>query len=135
VNVEARLPEAIDGICRALAGDGPQAADVARGLGDVVEEQSNALRVRPRDELFSDAYVVHERGGDVAHVDLELRRPGSLDVLAAAFGEYTEPPRLHWDSPRAIIFEVEHAACAVIARVVEGSAGSTVTGVTVRRDA
>ena len=132
MSADSRLTEAIDGLCRALAGDGPQAADLARELGDVVEEQRSALRVRPRDALFSDAYVVHERGGDVAHVELALRRPAALDALSAAFGEYTEPPRVHWDSPRTVIFEVQEAGCAVIARVGEGDA---VTGVTVRRDA
>jgi hypothetical protein len=132
VSVAEGLTDALNDVCRLLSGEA-RAAAVARALGEVVEEQSNALRVRPHHEHFRGAYVVHDRDGDVEHVELELRRPLPLDVLGAAFGHYTEPPRIHWDSPRKFIFDAEHGACSVIARVED--VGGTADSVTIRRDA
>ncbi len=129
------LKDAIERLCASLSGATAAADDIAREVGDVVERQDGALRVRPRDERFSDAYIVTEADGEVAHVELELRAPGSLDALAVAFGEYTTPPALHPGERRAV-FYVERpsqpATCAVIARLARAG---TVTGVTIRRDA
>ena len=116
---------AIDGVCRLVAGD-PSAAGVARELGDVIEEQTSALEVRPRDERFPDVYVVHD-DGEVSHVDLGLREPAPLDDFAQAFGDSREAPR-RAHRPRQLLFEA--GACTIIASVSD----EHVSEATVRRD-
>ncbi len=117
------LPGALEAVCGLLS---EPATSVAGTLGDVVEEQTSALRVRPSDEHFSDAYVVHDHG-EVTHVDLTLS--ASIDVLTGAFGDYTEAPQLDWDRPRKLLFNA--GPCTLIA---QADAEDNVSAVTIRRD-
>lgn len=119
------LTDAIDGICGLVSSE-RRAARVAGELGEVVHTQPNALRVRPRGEHFRDAYVVHGDDGDVSYVELSLRQPASLDVLSAAFGEYDEPPRVHWDSPRRLFFDAPRAACSVLVDLEDDSVSTVI---------
>jgi len=121
------LTDAIGGVCRLVAGD-PTAAAVARGLGEVIDEQEDAVQVRPRDAHFDDAYVVHEDDGEVLHVDLALREPAPLADLESAFGDARAAPRRP-RRPRQLLFTV--GDCTVIASVADDA----VSAVTVRRDA
>jgi hypothetical protein len=52
-------------------------------------------------------------------------------VLREAFCQPAEPPRLHYDRPRSLIFRL--ATCAVIARVADADADEA-SEITVRRD-
>ena len=123
------LTDAIEAICRQVSGD-PSADAVASELGDVVERQENALQVRPRDEHFDGAFIVHEDDGTLSHVELTLSEPAPLEELVAAFGEYREAPRLQPRRPRQLVFAVPGGAVIAVA-----DRSDSVSGVTVRRDA
>ena len=121
------LTDAVGGIVELVSGD-PTTAAVVRGLGEVVEEQEDAVQVRPRDAHFDDAYVVHEDDGEVLHVDLTLHEAAPLADLEQAFGPYRAAPRRP-RRLRQLLFTV--GDCTVIASVADDA----VSSVTVRRDA
>jgi hypothetical protein len=120
------LTDALGEVCRLVCAD-PTAAAVARALGEVLDEQEDAVQVRPRDEHFDDAYVVHEDDGEVLHIDLTLREPAPLADLESAFGAPRTVPRRPRRPPQRL-FTV--GDCTVIVSVAD----DTVSAVTVRRD-
>jgi hypothetical protein len=107
------LPEALEQVCGVLGSASPSVGDVEGAA---------------RDAGFGEAQVVATEDGILSHVDLGLAEPVAIDELRAAFGEPTEPPRLHYDRPRSLIFRL--TTCAVIARVADDKA----TAITLRRD-
>ncbi len=109
-----KLPQALEQVCGVLGSAAPGAADVEAAA---------------REAGFEDVGVVETGDGILSHVDLGLEQPVSLEELRAAFGEPTEPPRLHYDRPRTLIFRL--LTCAVIARVSEDD---EVIALTLRRD-
>jgi hypothetical protein len=120
------LTDALDAICR-LVVSAPDADAVARELGEVVEEQVDAVEVRPRDERFTGAFVVRLDDGAVSHVDLSLREPSSLEELGTVFGEGREARRRP-PAPRTFHFPAEGRT------LIASVAGDAVSAVTVRRD-
>jgi hypothetical protein len=107
------LVEALQQVCGVLGSTSPSAGDVEAAAADAG---------------FGEVQVVATEDAVLSHVDLGLAAPIAIDELRAAFGEPTEPPRLHYDRPRSLIFRL--ATCAVIARVVDDKA----TAITLRRD-
>jgi hypothetical protein len=110
------LPEALEQVCAVLGSASPSVADVEQAA---------------RKAGFGDARVVATDDGILSHADLGLAEPVPVAVLREAFGEPTEPPRLHYDRPRSLIFRL--ATCAVIARVADADADEA-SEITVRRD-
>ena len=107
------LPQALEQVCGVLGAASPGPADVEGAA---------------REAGFDDVQVVETGDGILSHVDLGLKEPVSIEELRTAFGEPTEPPRLHYDRPRTLIFRLP--TCAVIARVSDDEA----VALTLRRD-
>ncbi len=146
LNQETEMIETVQKLCQLLSTEPLTAPEVATSLGTIVEDPGKNLPliVRPSNPFFKEAQVVRQfETNEPAHVELLLAEPGALSVeaLKATFGDYSEPPKLHWNSPQKIIFYVNKPnlprTCAVIADVRPGEQGAkdgTVTAVTVRRD-
>ena len=143
---ETEMSETLQKLCRILSSAPLTAQEAATSLGTIVEDKGkdSPLLVRPSDPSLREAVVVRQLGTEEpAYVELVLAEPGSLSVktLSAAFGNYSVPPKLHWNSPTKLIFYVDIPnlphTCAVIAEVRPGKQGvedGIVTAVTVRRD-
>jgi hypothetical protein len=116
----AGVIDAIEGIAALLAGESLTAREAAYRLGSSVETPGHGLplRVTPKDERFSAVQVaLHTESDAVSHVELELReadRPAVAD-LAAAFGQYMAPPRVHADSPNRLVFR--HAVKGTVSNI------------------
>ena len=120
------LTDAIGEVCRLLSTDPGAAGRGARARG-VIEEQTEALQVRPRDEHFDDAYVVHEHDGKVTHVDSPCgsrRRSTSSARRSGPTGRSARVPTARGSS------------CSTVpgGDLIASAAEDSVSGVTVRRD-
>jgi hypothetical protein len=130
-----------------LCADPVTAAQVANAIGTITQDYGGSLQlvVRPSDAAFSEADIGREYGTqNPSTVGFKLANPKSTTVaeLQAAFGEYSEGPKVHFDSPTEIVFqEICRASpslsCALIAQVDPGAHGvadGTVSKLTLRRD-
>ena len=121
----------LDGLCDWLSEARRPARAVAEKLGTVESEGGSAIHVKPAQTGFSRIIVSREPDSEFAsYVELALATPGAVTVaaLTARFGQYTEPPLLHPDSPTAIHFAVDRSTerpltCLVVAKLDEGRAG------------
>lgn len=134
-------------IAKMLCTDPLSAEQVARAIGTVTQDYGGSLQlvVRPSDTAFSEADVGRQYGTqNPSTVRLKIADSKSMTVaeLQAVFGDYSEGPRLHFDSPPEIVFpEICRASaslsCALVAQVDPGAHGvadGTVSGITLRRD-
>lgn len=115
--------EAIERVRRAISGPRAPAGEVAEELGALEGDEGAVRRV---------GVVAVPGTDDVSHVDLELRTAAPLAALRDAFGEGSEPPKVHWDEPRSLFFQLP--SVAVIAQLVPGDEES-VRKLSLRRDA
>lgn len=136
----------VENLCRELSAGPVSAWDVARGLGEVVEDAGpgSALVVRPTSPSWREVRVV--RGADSDEPSFVELVPSDrstirLDELRAAFGDSRELARSRWNSPRRVIFSTEQPGashtCAIIAQVGTSEGGiedAPVTQLTIRRD-
>lgn len=133
-------------LCQLLASDHVTVADVVSALGGaILRRDLTSATVRPANPSLAEVRVVTEPERDEpAYVELVPAPTGRLTVaeLKPAFGEYHPLPRVHWNTPRQIIFYPETAGtshrCALIAAVQPGARGledGEVTSLTLRRDA
>ena len=135
----------IDSLCDWLTEEPRSAQSAAQKLGAIESEGSSAVYVEPASGAFSKAIISRETdSSDTSYIELSLAEPGAVTVaeLEAKYGEYTEPPRVHFDSPAAIHFFVDRGpdrplTCLVVAKIDEGEAGisdGTVKELAVRVD-
>ena len=115
--------EAIERVRRAISGPRAPAGEVARELKALESEAGAVRRV---------GVVAVPGTDDISHVDLELHTAAPLAALRDAFGDPSEPPRVHWDEPRSLFFQLP--SVAVIAQLVPGDEES-VRMLSLRRDA
>ena len=138
--------ETVRRICADLASEAPTAKVVGERLGTIVDPGSDVtpLLVTPADRDFAEASIVREPGTDepayVALVPAEHAAP-SVEDLRSTFGDYVAVPRIHWNTPRRIIFHPPTTGtthtCAIVVDVRPGPGGvedGTALVVTVRRD-
>jgi hypothetical protein len=134
-------------IAKLLCTEPLTAVQVANAIGTISQDYGGSLQVvvRPSDAAFSEADIGREYGTqNPSTVGFELANPKSTTVaqLRSAFGEYSEGPKLHFDSPTEIMFQAiwrasPSVSCALIAQVDPGAHGvadGTVSKVTLRRD-
>lgn len=136
----------IESLCRLLSTAPLSARDVARGLGEVVEDQGpgSALVVRPASPLWREVRVVRGTGSDdPSFVELVPNDSSEIHLseLREAFGDSRELARARWNSPHRVIFATKQSGppytCSIIAQVEtsEGEAeDAAVAEVTIRRD-
>jgi len=137
----------IQRIAKLLCTEPLTATEVANAVGTIAEDYGGNLQivVRPGDAAFTEAHVTREYGTQVpSSVRLTLADPKAMTVaeLRSTFGEYSQPPRLHYDSATAIVFDEIYRAspslsCALIAEVVPGAHGvddGTIATLSLRRD-
>jgi hypothetical protein len=115
----SELLEAIERVTGLISGPRADAREVAAELGEAFGPVASVDVVAVPDS------------DDVSHVDLELREPEPASTLRDALGEADEPPRVHFDSPRSLMWM--RPETAVIARLQRGDE-ELVQRVTVRRD-
>lgn len=139
--------ETIERVCANLADRAYSARDAAALIGELIEDPGFGLPlvVKPSDKEFSEGRIASRADEkELSHVQLVVADPALLTLasLAAAFGEYASPPRVHPDSPVRVVFRRDSAAvyatCAIIAEL--GGSGEDlpsrpVLSVTIRPDA
>lgn len=121
----------IDSLCDWLTIQPRPARTTAKRLGTIESEGGSAIHVQPTSDTFARAIVSRELdSSQTSYVELALASSGAVTVarLQARYGEYTEPPRVHFDSPATIHFFVDRdtdrpLTCLLVATIEEGEAG------------
>jgi hypothetical protein len=137
--------DTIQNLIKLLSSDPLTSPQVAESLGKVIgEDKKHApLPVQPRDSAFRDIKIMRKPNGTPTSVTLSLSEPHrtTLADLRATFGDYNPMPRMNWQSPQRVMFQVDIPGqpytCAIFADVQMGQEpadSSVVTAITVRRD-
>ncbi len=139
--------ETIERICAHLADHAYSARDAVALVGELIENPGFGLPlvVLPSDKDFSEARVASRTDEEeLSHIQLVVAPPTTLQLagLAAAFGDYAAPPRVHPSSPVRVVFRRDsagaYATCAIIAELGgsgEDLASRPVESITIRPDA
>lgn len=139
---EASLPATLLAWCTQLATADVSPSDMVEAIGWVTGGSGTPqLTVRPKDPRWERAEIV-SRPDDPAPALVRLFPVAGTDLsvedLERTFGPpSTTPPKVHFDDPVSLIYEVDTGNSAYTAAVIaelppEG--GSTVDAVTLRRD-
>ena len=120
----------IDSLCDWLTKGPRSATSTAERLGTIDSEGGSAIYVNPASAAFSQVIVSREADSSAtSYVELVLAQPGSVTVaeLQDKFGEYSTPPRVHFNAPVALHFSVDLGSdrpftCLVVGKVDKGKA-------------
>ena len=147
-NKETVMIETLWETCQVLTKAPLSVEEVAEKLGKILQNSGgNApVIIQPYDLSFKEAMIVREinsNSNEPAFVKFTLSKPGQLplSVLSDRFGNYSVPPKVHFNSPTKVIFYLDQTNspynCAIVAdfqpedqEVEKGR----INAVTIRRD-
>ena len=135
----------IQNLIKLLSSDPLTSPQVAECLGKVLgEDKKHApLSVKPHDKAFREVKIMRKPNGTPTSVTLSLAEAQTVTLadLRAAFGDYNTMPRMNWQMPPRVMFQVDIPGqpytCAIFADLQMGQEpadSSVVTTITVRRD-